>query len=120
MKRKRIKPEFVELIPEAVKEGVLYISFRYATATHKCPCGCGEIVVTPIRPTDWTLAWDGDTVSLNPSVGNWSLPCQSHYWITRNRIIWAGKWNTLQIGASRAFDKLAKSRYYGRNQEWKE
>jgi hypothetical protein len=113
MKRKHIRPEFVEFIPEAVKEGVLYISIPYATATHKCPCGCGEIVVTPIKPTDWSLQWNGKTVTLYPSIGNWSFSCQSHYWIAENKIIWARKWSKYEIEETRAEDKLSKIRYYG-------
>jgi hypothetical protein len=114
MKRKLIRPEFVEFIPNAVEDGILYISIPYATATHKCACGCGEIVVTPIRPTDWSLTWNGETVTLNPSIGNWSFPCRSHYWIVENRIIWARKWNTSEIEAGRAKDRQAKVGYYRR------
>src|SRR5690348_6953534 len=86
MKRMMIRHKFVDLIPDVVEEGVLYISIPYATAIHKCACGCGETVVTPIRPTDWTLTWDGDTITVNPSIGNWSFPCQSHYFIVENKI----------------------------------
>ena len=116
MKRKEISHKFVALIPAKVEEGVLYISIPYATATHKCACGCGEIVVTPIRPPDWILIWDGDTVTMTPSIGNWSLPCQSHYFIRKNRIIWARKWNAAKIKACRAKDKIVKARYYSKLQ----
>ena len=85
----------------------------YATVTHKCACGCGEIVVTPIRRTDWTLTWNGEEVTLNPFIGNWSLPCQSHYWIVENRIVWARRWSASEIDAGRAKDRYAKSRRYG-------
>ena len=115
MKRKKIKPEFVEFIPEFVRDGFLYISIKYATATHKCPCGCGREVVTPISPTDWTLVWNGDVVSMKPSIGNWSFACQSHYWIEQNKIIWAGKWTPLQIGRERERDRGVKDRYYNRS-----
>lgn len=118
MKHKTITPEFVEFIPDVVKDGTLYISIPYATATHRCPCGCDEIVITPIKPTDWTLTWNGNTVSLNPSIGNWSLPCQSHYWIIENKIIWSRKWNDYEIKAVRKKDKKTKSRYYGKFQKW--
>lgn len=113
MKRKIIRPKFVDFIPEIVEEGVLYISVPYATATHKCACGCGEIVVTPIKPTDWMLTWNGEAVTLYPSIGNWSLPCQSHYWIEENKVRWARRWNALEIDAGRAKDRKAKARYYG-------
>jgi hypothetical protein len=115
MKRKSIRPEFVEFIPDEVEEGVLYISIPYATATHKCPCGCGEIVVTPIKPTDWNLMWNGETVTLNPSIGNWGFPCQSHYWIIENRIVWARRWDASEIEAGRAKNRREKSRYYDKD-----
>lgn len=114
MKLKMITPRFVNFIPEELEEGILYISTDYATATHKCASGCGEPVVTPIRPTDWTLIWNGETVTMKPSIGNWSLPCQSHYLIIENEIIWAGKWSSSQIKAGRERDKKVKSQYFGR------
>ncbi len=61
---------------------------EYTVASHLCVCGCGREVVTPIRPSEWNLTFDGETISLHPSIGNWDFPCQSHYWIKRNKIIW--------------------------------
>jgi len=107
-----IRPEFVEFIPDEIKDGVLYISIRYNTATHKCPSGCGEIVVTPITPTDWTLIWNGESVSLYPSIGNWSLPCESHYWIRKNRIVWAKKWDKQEIEDAKDIDSRNKTYYF--------
>ena len=118
MKSKIIRPEFVDLIPDMVEEGVLYISIPYATATHKCPCGCGEIIVTPIKPTDWEITWNGKTISINPSIGNWSIPCQSHYWIEENKIIWSRKWDYSEIKTGRAKDKIAKDRHYKKSGGW--
>jgi hypothetical protein len=40
--------EFIELAPSELKEGVLYLSMVYASAIHKCCCGCSEKVVTPL------------------------------------------------------------------------
>src|SRR5437870_5233775 len=113
MKQEIFRPEFVDLIPDNLEEGVLYISIPYSTASHKCACGCGEEVVTPIKPTDWTVTWNGETVTLKPSIGNWGQSCQSHYWIVENRIVWARKWKPSQIAANRAKDRRAKARYYG-------
>ena len=81
--------EFVEYVPAELAEGVLYISIPYRTAVHRCACGCGNKVVTPISPADWQLSWDGDTVSLTPSIGNWGFLCRSHYWIKGGRIRWS-------------------------------
>ena len=65
----------------------------YATTTHLCACGCGNKVVLPLSPADWQLYFDGERVSLTPSIGNWQFPCQSHYWIRRNGIFWADRWS---------------------------
>ena len=89
MKLHALHPEFVKSVPETLQPGVLYISMQYATAIHLCACGCAEEVVTPISPRGWQLEYDGESISLKPSIGNWRLPCRSHYWIRRSRINWA-------------------------------
>jgi hypothetical protein len=101
MKRYDIAFEFVEFIPRELEEGKLYISTTYATAAHLCCCGCGLKVATQLAPFEWSLTFDGETVSLSPSIGNWSFPCQSHYWIRRNRIDWAGSFTPDQIAEVR-------------------
>lgn len=105
--------EFVEHIPDHLEDGKLYVSISFATAAHKCFCGCGSEIITPISPRDWELTFDGETVSLEPSIGNWSLPCKSHYWITRNRVVWARRWSQKEIDGARAEDRLTKRAYYG-------
>src|SRR5216684_1367938 len=104
--------EFVEYIPEDLRERTLYISKTYGTAVHKCCCGCGREVVTPLSPTDWQLTFDGKSVSLYPSIGSWSLPCQSHYFITKNKVVWAPQWSKEQIARGRAHEARAKESYY--------
>lgn len=101
---------FVEYIPEDLVDDVIYVSVAFATVAHKCCCGCGNEVITPLSPTDWKLTFDGETVSLDPSVGNWRFPCQSHYWIKRDRVSWAPKWSQEEIRAARAHNELAKKR----------
>lgn len=109
-----ITHRFVEFIPEEIQEGVLYISLEYSTAVHKCFCGCGREVVTPLSPTDWSLALHDGSVSLTPSVGNWSFPCRSHYVVRRNRLQWCGDMPQSLINAGRARDKKLKEDYYAR------
>lgn len=104
--------KFVDLIPDQIDEGIIYISIDYTTIIHKCCCGCGKEIVTPISPTDWILIFDGKTISVEPSIGNWNLPCQSHYWINHNKVIWARKWSQEEINAGRYKDFLNKARYY--------
>ena len=98
--------KFVEFVPEELEQGILYISIQYTTASHKCCCGCGFEVVTPISPDGWKLIFNGKTVSLEPSIGNWGFACRSHYWITQNRISWAEDWSDKRVEASRKFLKL--------------
>ena len=81
-------PKFVEYIPTDLEPGVLYISMKYATAIHLCACGCGEKVVTPLSRSDWKLLFDGESITLRPSIGNFEFQCKSHYFITENRIDW--------------------------------
>jgi len=107
-----LQHKFVDYIPDAIEDGVLYISIKYCTAIHKCPCGCDNEVVTPISPTDWKLTFDGKTISLSPSIGNWNFKCQSHYWIKRNEIIYAPRWDKEEIRAGRKKDKKREKRFY--------
>ena len=56
------------------------------------------------------MIYDGETVSLDPSIGNWSFPCQSHYWLERGRVSWAEQWSRERIDRGRALDRARKAR----------
>jgi hypothetical protein len=111
-----IEHEFVEFIPDELSDGKVYISVEYATAAHKCFCGCGTKVVTPIHPAGWQLTYDGDTVSFRPSIGNWGFSCRSHYWIRKNRVVWSYQMTEEQIDPGRRRDKDITASYYGGSQ----
>jgi hypothetical protein len=100
----RLIPCLVTTIPASPEPGLLYVSVEYATTLHLCACGCGHEVVLGISPNDWNVLWDGETVTLDPSVGNWNFPCQSHYLVRLNRIVHAGQWSDEQIARGRARD----------------
>lgn len=104
---------FVDAIPSTLQDGVVYVSIEYGTVVHACCCGCREEVVTPLSPTDWKLIFDGETVSLFPSIGNWSLECRSHYWIREDRVYWARSWTEVEIAEGRAADLQQKNEYFG-------
>jgi hypothetical protein len=113
MRHQRLNHLFVQHIPRTLEPGVLYISIEYATAAHVCCCGCGEEVVTPFTPTDWSLTFDGETISLWPSIGNWNFVCRSHYVIECSQVIEARPWSTKRIITARFEDKAAKASYFG-------
>jgi hypothetical protein len=101
MKIKTLRPEYVKHVPEALSEGVLYISEEFETAGHLCCCGCGEEVFTPLNKAQWTLSKNQQTgtASLCPSIGNWKYACRSHYWIKNNVVIDAGDMSKKAIDA---------------------
>jgi len=111
MKRTTIIPQFVELVPREIQDGVLYISEKYGTASHNCCCGCGMKVVTPLSSARWQLRRAGDLVTLSPSIGNWNFPCRSHYWIKRNRVEWAGAMTSQEIRLVKERDKRDLERH---------
>lgn len=98
----RYTHEFTEFIPDQLTPGVLYVSLEYATCAHLCACGCGIEVVTRLSPIDYTVSFDGETVSLDHSVGNWSYPCQSHYFLHGGLVRWSGRWPAEEIARGRA------------------
>ena len=98
------RPEFVHLVPEMIEEGVLYVSLPLSVAIHRCACGCRNEVVTPLGDDGWTLRRKGTSVSLYPSIGNWSFPCRSHYFIMNSEAVWAAPATPEMIAASREFD----------------
>lgn len=109
---KTLNHKFVEFIPEEIQENTIYISIEYSTAVHKCCCGCGNEVVTPLSPTDWKLTYDGESITLSPSIGNWNFDCRSHYFIRNNKIHWAGNWSDEEIERGRKVDRLSKKAYF--------
>ena len=113
MKVSRIEPRFVEHVPETLKPGLLYVSLEHGAMVHLCACGCGREVSLPLSPIDWKLTYDGENVSLWPSVGNWSFPCRSHYVIEGGRVNWAGDWSDEAVAAGRRRDKRRRDARLG-------
>jgi hypothetical protein len=104
--------QFVEFIPDSLEQGVVYVSIPFATVVHLCCCGCGQEVVTPLSPTDWNITFDGVSISLSPSIGNWNFPCESHYFIRTNTVKWAPKWSADEIRMGRQADAESKAAYF--------
>jgi hypothetical protein len=111
IKIKQLRHRFVEILPDSIEPSVLYVSMEYATAAHRCCCGCGEEIVTPFSPAQWQMSFNGDAVSLHPSIGNWNLRCRSHYLVREGRVIEAPQWTKEEIEAGRRRDKEARTKY---------
>ena len=85
MKTNKFKVEFVDKIPSNLKDGILYVCISCNVIVHRCACGCGEKTVTPIdKKYGWVMKYDGQAITLRPSIGNFSIACRSHYYITDN------------------------------------
>lgn len=115
MTQTRLEPRFVEFLPDDIGPGVLYVSMSYAVAAHRCACGCGREVVTPLSPTDWKLTFDGKSLSLYPSIGNWSFPCRSHYYIKDGMVQWAGSMSDAAIQRGRLKDRASKAAHFAKS-----
>ncbi|MFA6234122.1 MAG: DUF6527 family protein [Bacteroidota bacterium] len=108
----KFKLERVYYMPEEMVSGVLYVSEEFGIAIHMCPCGCGEKIKTPLGPVDWSFEETQDGPSLDPSIGNWQQPCQSHYWITHGEVVWAKQWTSKQIVAGRFDEEERRIAFY--------
>ena len=117
MKQQHMTSVFVEEVPTQMQPGALYVSMGCATAMHLCACGCGAETVTPLSPTDWVLFYDGEAVTLHPSIGNWSLPCRSHYFIEDGKVVWAAPMSDAVINRGRAWDRTRKAAFYAKQHQ---
>ena len=99
-------------MPTELKPGILYVAEEFGAAAHLCPCGCGTVVRTPLDQTEWSLEETEEGPTLDPSIGNWQEPCQSHYWIERGKVVWAPQWSPRQVEAGRRREQERRDEYY--------
>ena len=76
----------VDDMPPSLEPGDLYISVKHRLTEHLCACGCRTEVSLPLSQCEWRLEYDGE------SIGNWRLPCRSHYIIERGHTRWSVAW----------------------------
>ncbi len=107
-----VQHKFVDFIPDNIEDGIVYISLNFGTVIHNCACGCGNEVNTPLSPTAWKMIYNGESVTLKPSIGNWSFDCKSHYWITNNKIEWSSDWSDEKITKIRNSEDNERIEYY--------
>ncbi|NJB82053.1 DUF6527 family protein [Wenyingzhuangia aestuarii] len=105
---------FVNYIPDYLKENIIYISNNSNIVIHLCACGCKNKVVTPISPIQWSYTYNGESISLSPSIGNWNFDCKSHYWIRDNQIVWAEKWGNGKISEVQKNEQIEIDDFYNK------
>lgn len=107
-------------IPAELSIGKIYVNLGRTRAHHLCACGCGERVLTPLNRHEWQLTGTDLNPSLTPSVGNWNLKCQSHYWIRKGKIAWAPRWTPEEIAAGRAKEQrpYVEDASKGKDRSW--
>lgn len=110
----RFTLERVHYMPKQLQQGKLYFSEEYETAAHLCACGCGAKVRTPLCSTEWSLTESAKGPSLYPSIGNWQLPCRSHYWIKDGAVIWSDQWSEEEIQLGRQLEERRRQAYYSK------
>ena len=110
----KIELKHVEFVPKILEAGILYVSERFQVALHICPCGCGNKVVTPLSPSEWKFTEESGKPSLCPSIGNWQIPCQSHYWIMDGEVKWSYQWSEKMIEAGRRRDRAKLEEHFRR------
>ena len=108
----RIELLRVRYMPKELKAGILYVSEEFGAVAHLCACGCGAKIRTPLGPTQWELEETPDGPTLHPSIGNWQLPCRSHYWIRRGEVVWARCWTPDQVAAGRHAEERRRRAHY--------
>ncbi|CAH2403060.1 DUF6527 family protein [Mesorhizobium escarrei] len=109
---KHLALQHVQFVPKQLEPGILYVSREFAVAAHLCACGCGNKVSVPLGPAEWTLFERDGRATLRPSIGNWQLPCRSHYLIIDGRIDWAPRWTDEQIADGRQSEERRREAYY--------
>jgi len=111
---------FINTIPDELEEGILYISPRFRVIMHSCCCGCKNKVVTPLSPARWKMTFDGTSISISPSIGNWNFDCKSHYWIQNSEVEWARKWTNSEIEEGKFYEREKRDEYYQKTNSEKE
>ena len=112
MRVNSVEPIFLAVIPAELESAKLYISIEYGSVLHLCCCGCGRTVSTPLSPVQWRITYDGQCVSLHPSVESDGFPCESHYVIRSNRVDWVEHLPKESAQSRRLADHRAVEAYF--------
>jgi len=97
----KFRLQHVEYMPTVLEPGVLYVADEFGAAAHLCACGCGRRYEPRlVRPSGGSKK--RQRAKPVPSIGNWQLPCRSHYWIQQGEVRWAAQWTPEEIAAGQS------------------
>jgi len=90
IRKESVTPVYTDTLPNVsiMDEGIIYISIEFGVTGHRCLCGCGELTILPInnvidgKDHGWKMTDKDGKLTFTPSVGNFQIPCKSHYIIT--------------------------------------
>lgn len=108
----RFATKNVDLMPDVFEPGIVYFSAEFEIAIHLCACGCGAKISTPIGAAEWSIHETTTGPTLYPSIGNWQLPCRSHYFIRSGEVVWAPRWSHGEVVAGREEEARRRSTHY--------
>lgn len=92
-----LKTVQVRTIPDSLEFGKLYVSKEFELSIHLCACGwCAVKTVLPFYNANFPIGHNGWThdeladgqYTIAPSIGNWQMPCHSHYYIRNGKVEW--------------------------------
>lgn len=89
---KLIRNKYVEMIPETLKDGILYVEgdgYKNQFASLLCPCGCKEEINLNLDIDEdpcWSLS-AGNLTDLSPSIWK-NKNCKSHFFIKKGKVKW--------------------------------
>jgi len=118
VKVERFRIEDVEYMPAQLEDGVLYVSEKYRTAAHLCPCGCAQKVRTQLGPLGWSLKRTRKGPTLWPSIGNWQKDCRSHYYIRDGKVLWQSDWTPEEVDMGRRAETERRDAYFTTPHPW--
>jgi hypothetical protein len=91
--------EHVLRLPEALEEGVVYVSEEYEVAALNCACGCGHKITLLLDDGHEIRDVEG-MPNVWPSIGVWDAQCRSHFFIRNGEVLWAEHWSEEKIQAA--------------------
>lgn len=79
-------------VPDHIDKTIFIVGSTPKWVIFDCPCDRGHRLSVPLMKSvspHWRLTRHGKTISLWPSISVTDGPCDSHFWLRKNRVEWA-------------------------------